>query len=330
MPCRIFCCHFWVGACPLKPQKWASGQHRLWNCQSKNYLPCNQRLQKMKIRPLEDGWRFAVFFFLTFRILVLYWSLIAFIASKKVQKGRLGQVGLQSGNATMLETIGWYGIFYIQGFFGNRVHYWLLGTFEPLELLIVENDIFRKNYPPRGSWRVQPHVAGSMNHTSPLRYPFQKYIFAKWLSSFLSNKFLNGSQQIPIFPKIYSYQWNLRASKSRPKVQRYGPGMEVSQSPTAPSQAAMLGFFDSPEVEAAAIRIQAVERGRQQRKQLKMMEKTTEVMDVMDVVDVEVVMGMGLGWKWEVERLEWCEGCVFFLRKVTVFSARSQRCGKFM
>lgn len=78
-------------------------------------------------------------------------------------------------------------------------------------------------------------------------------------------------------------------------MQRYGPGMEVSQSPTAPSQAAMLGFFDSPEVEAAAIRIQAVERGRQQRKQLKMMEKTTEVMDVMDVVDVEVVMGMGLG-----------------------------------
>lgn len=82
---------------------------------------------------------------------------------------------------------------------------------------------------------------------------------------------------------------------SRPKVQLYGPGAEVSQSQTAPSQAAMLGFFDSPEVEAAAIRIQAVERGRQQRKQLKMMEKTTEVIDVMDVVDVEVVMGMGLG-----------------------------------
>ena len=78
-------------------------------------------------------------------------------------------------------------------------------------------------------------------------------------------------------------------------MQLYGPGTEVSQAQTAPSQAAMLGFFDSPEVEAAAIRIQAVERGRQQRKQLKMMEKTTEVMDVMDVVDVEVVMGMGLG-----------------------------------
>lgn len=75
-----------------------------------------------------------------------------------------------------------------------------------------------------------------------------------------------------------------------PKVQLYGPGTEVPAQ-TAPSQAAMLGFFDSPEVEAAAIRIQAVERGRQQRKQLKMMEKTTEVMDV---VDVEV-MGMGLG-----------------------------------
>ena len=76
-----------------------------------------------------------------------------------------------------------------------------------------------------------------------------------------------------------------------PKVELYGPGTAVP-SQAAPSQAAMLGFFDAPEVEAAAIRIQAVERGRQQRKQLKMMEKTTEVMDV---VDVEVVMGMGLG-----------------------------------
>ena len=195
MPCRIFGCHFWVGACPLKPQKWGSGQHRLWNCQSKNYLPCNQRLQKMKIRPLEDGWRFADFFFLTFRILVLYWSLIAFIASTQVQKGRLGQVGLQSGNATMLETIGWYGIFYIQGFFLEieYIIYWLLGTFEPLELLIVGNDIFRKNHPPRGSWRVQPYLAGSMNHTSPSQISFPKVPFCKkWLSSFLSNKFSNG------------------------------------------------------------------------------------------------------------------------------------------
>ena len=76
--------------------------------------------------------------------------------------------------------------------------YWLLGTFEPLELLIVENDIFRKNHPPRGSWRVQPHVAGSMNHTSPLRYLFQKYLFAKKrLSSFLSNKFSTDLNQFP-------------------------------------------------------------------------------------------------------------------------------------
>eukprot|EP00434_Breviolum_minutum_P034501 symbB.v1.2.030540.t1/scaffold3452.1/size56362/4 len=94
-----------------------------------------------------------------------------------------------------------------------------------------------------------------------------------------------SSLELPVqkLPSVQS-----KTSEDEDKVQLYGPGTEVSQAQTAPSQAAMLGFFDSPEVEAAAIRIQAVERGRQQRKQLKMMEKTTEVMDVMDVVDVEV------------------------------------------
>ena len=38
-----------------------------------------------------------------------------------------------------------------------------------------------------------------------------------------------------------------------------------------PSQAAMLGFFDGPDpvVEAASVKIQALERGRQQRKKFK-------------------------------------------------------------
>ena len=43
----------------------------------------------------------------------------------------------------------------------------------------------------------------------------------------------------------------------------------VAASP--PSRAAMLGFFDAPDpvVEAAAVKIQAMERGRQERKRLK-------------------------------------------------------------
>ena len=38
-----------------------------------------------------------------------------------------------------------------------------------------------------------------------------------------------------------------------------------------PSRSAMLGFFDAPDpvVEAAAVKIQAMERGRQERKRLK-------------------------------------------------------------
>jgi len=117
-----------------------------------------------------------------------------------------------------------------------------------------------------------------------------------------------SSLELPVqkLPSVQS-----KTSEDEDKVQLYGPGTEVPAQ-TAPSQAAMLGFFDSPEVEAAAIRIQAVERGRQQRKQLKMMEKTTEVMDVVDVEVPSVLEdSSGLEAFWTPPAETWSEPMSF-------------------
>lgn len=337
MPCRIFCCHFWVGACLLKPQKWASGQHRLWNCQSKNYLPCNQRLQKMKIRPLEDGWRFAVFCFLTFRILVLYGSLIAFIAviaSTQVQKGRLGQVGLQSGNATMLETIGWliWYFFTSKVFFGNRMHYILiignLWTFRTFDC--------RKRHLPKKSsttWFLKSPASCGRQYEPyfPSQISFPKVPFCKkWLSSILSNKFSTDLNKNHHFPRrFFSYQWNLCFKLHGPRcsymVQVLKFRNRKLRLPRLPCWASLIPLkskllrYASKQWNVEGSSGSSWRWWKKQRRWLMWW--------------MWWMWRWWWGWDWgDNGRLkDWsdAEGA-FFLRQVTVFSARSQRCGKFM